>query len=428
MAELPQEIFFSTAVELNQRLIRKEFSAVELARAFDARLARHASVMVSLKKDAHDKARDVDRELKRGRTRGPLQGVPFAVTDLLSVARRPTTWGSPIFARQTFDENAAVVDKLGKAGAVLAAKLRALELGGAGLLAAAESAPFAAAVAGGMVPYAVGIESFGSMQATAAGHRLTLLKPTYGLVSRYGAMPLAWTLDRVAVAARSAEDCGHVLNAMAGGDERDAGTTGASFHFALQYERPVSAMRIGFSPMDAAFLGPVLELLRKAGATLSEATLPDFPYDATNRTILAVEAATTFADLTANGTVEELGDSAQRDGLRAGLEIRASDYLRAMRVRSLAQVALNRLVAPLDLLVTVTGGATSTASRAPGLADHRAAADLAGWPELTIPGPSKDHPGRSICLITKPQGENSLLQAAIALQAQSDWHQNPSPA
>lgn len=437
MADLPNKIFSSTVVELNQRLIRREFSAAELVRAFAARMDSlgpgHQVLSLSLKKDALEKAWYVDKELKRGRTRGPLQGVPFAATELLSVVGRPTTWGSKLFGGQKFESNAAVLDKLAKSGALLTAKVNAVELGGAGRLSPAADAPFAAALTAGLAPYAVGLETFGSMLVTAAAHRLTILKPTYGMVSRFGAMPLAWTLDRIAVAGRSAEDCGHVLQAMAGGDDRDAGCTGQSFHFALEYQRPVSEMRIGFAPSSAVGLGPALDLLKRAGATLVEVGLPDFPYHSAARTILAAESSNTFGDLVATGSAAELRDREQEAGLRAGLEVRATEYLSAMRVRHLIHAAMGTLLAPLDLLVAAvqpparTAGGASTSGRTRGLLDHLPATDLAGLPSLALPGPPQAGPFSSICLIAKTQGENALLQAGIYLQTHADWHRMVLP-
>ncbi|WP_321476586.1 amidase [uncultured Paludibaculum sp.] len=445
MAELPTDVFLSTAVELNRRLIQKEFSAVQLAKAFAERMETLGPRFgaLSLQDAAHHKARDVDRELKRDRTRGPLQGVPYAVDDLLSVSGRPSTWGTKLFAGQVFDYNAAVVDRLGKSGAVLAAKLSARELGGAGRLAPPATSPAASAVAAGLVPYALSVECAGSMMIPAAAHHVTLLKPTYGLVSRFGAMPLAWTLDRIAITARSAEDCGHVLHAVAGGDERDAGSSGKSFHFALQYEKPVAAMRIGFAPSDfvappVAALRAVLDLLKQAGATLVEAHLPEFPYQSAARTILAAESACTFADLVSSGAVEQMADRQQKDGLRAGLEIPAVQYLTAMRVRRLVQHAMGGLLAPLDLLIVPTDpaapagkpdeGRSSTARPHWGFSDHLPAVDLAGLPALVIPGPGADGTAGSICLIAKAQCENALLQVGEYLQTRSDWHKQTPAA
>ncbi len=445
MASIPPEVFFATAVELNQRLVRKDFSAVELARAFNDRMEAQGrrTLALILKGAAHQRARDVDRELKRGRTRGPLQGVPFSVEDSLSVAGLPTTWGTSIFAGQVFDSNAAIVERLGKAGAVLSAKAAARELGGAGNLTPGPTCPAAEAVVNGLTPYALGVEAGGSLLVPASSQRLTVLKPTYGLVSRYGAAPVSWTVDRVGIIARSAEDCGHILHAVAGGDDRDSGSSGKTFHFAPQYEKPVSEMKIGFSPQDfatppAAPLRAILDLLKQAGATLVEVRLPDLPFGPAHRTILAAESSAAFADLISSGSVDRLSDRSQAEGLRAGLELSAVQYLTATRVRRQIQSAMLELLAPLDLLITPMqsalrgemqgDGGASTPGRSPGLSSHIAAADLAGLPVLAFPGPRGDNAVHSICLIAKANCENALLQAAHHAQSQADWHRQRPPA
>lgn len=445
MASIPPEVFHATAVELNQRLVKKDFSAVELARAFLARMEsqRGGTVALLLKDQAHRQARDVDRELKRDRTRGPLQGVPFCVEDSLSVAGHPTTWGSTIFAKQVFDTNAAVVDRLGKTGAVLAAKATGRELGGAGRLTPGKSCAAAEVVANGVAPYALGVEAGGSLLVPASAHRLNILKPTYGLVSRFGAVPVSWTLDRVAIIARSAEDCGHILHATAGGDDRDAGSSGKSFHYALQYVPPVSSFRIGFAPSDfegsaTAPLRAMLDLLKRAGATLVEVKVPEFPFESAARTMQAAESSAAFADLIASGTVERLADPHQIAGLRAGLELSAVQYLTATRVRRQIHEAMSALLAPLDLLITPAhpgeheaapeGGGSSTTAGPRGMTAQMAAADLAGLPVLAIPGPRGAHAIQCICMIAKANGENTILQAAHQIQSQEDWHRPKQPA
>ncbi|MGC4055729.1 MAG: amidase [Paludibaculum sp.] len=443
MASIPPEVFTATAVELNQRLVRKDFTAVELTRAFLDRMESQGrrTLALVLKDHAHQRARDVDRELKRDRIRGPLQGVPFCVEDSLSVARHPTTWGSRIFAGQVFDSNAAVVERLGKSGAVLAAKTNARELGGAGRLMPGNSCAAAKAVAEGLAPYALGVEAGGSLLVPAGDQRLCILKPTYGLVSRFGAVPVSWTLDRIAIIARSAEDCGQILHVLAGGDDRDAGSSGKSFHYALPYVPPVSSFRIGFVPSEfsepqAAPLRAVLDLLKASGATLVEVRLPDLPYEQAARTLQAAESSAAFADIIGSGTVDSLADPGQAEGLRAGLEVTAVQYLTAGRVRRQVQEAMNQLLGPLDLLITPAysghrenppgGGGASTPGRSGGMTPHIAATDLAGLPVLALPGPRGVPSVPSISLIAKANNENVLLQAAHHLQSQTDWHRNRS--
>jgi len=302
------DVFYSTVTELHQRLVSREFSAVELARAFGERLEkvgpRYNALVLSLREEAVRAAKDVDRELKRGRTRTPLQGVPGGVIDLLSVAGRPTTWGAEPFAGQVFADDAAAVTRLRKAGAMVLGKLSTVALAGGvepetalaslqgpGLnpwdrtrwTGGASSGP-AAAVAAGVVPFALGFETNGTLVKPCAQCGVTGLRPTYGLVSRRGAMGLAWSMDKVGVVARTAEDCGHVLAAIAGGDDEDAGSAGKSFHYSMEFSRPLEQIRFGFSARDfgdrlaAELRGPLqaaLGVLKGCGAKWSEIELQD---------------------------------------------------------------------------------------------------------------------------------------------------------
>src|SRR6266852_3811497 len=244
------ELYFASIGEISARLRAKEFSAVELTRAFCDRLERigprYNALALSLREAAIRQARDVDDELKRGRVRGALQGIPYGVKDLLAVAGHPTTWGARPYAAQVFQEDAFVVERLNKAGAILIGKLAMVELAGGGgyrFAAASFTGPglnpwdrsrwsggsssgSAAATAAGLVAFALGSETSGSIITPAAFCGVTGLRPTYGLVSRRGAMALSWTLDKIGPLCRSAEDCAHVLETIAGNDSQDPGSAG----------------------------------------------------------------------------------------------------------------------------------------------------------------------------------------------------------
>src|SRR5712692_10581125 len=221
MADLTDDIFFATVAELNAKLKAKEFSAVDLARAFGQRLERlgprYNALALPLTDVAIRRAHDVDRELKRERYRGPLQGIPFGAKDLLSYAGQPTTWGARPHAGQVFDYTATVLEKLNKTGAVLIGKLAMVALAGGGGYRSAAASMFGpglnpwdrgrwsggsssgsgSAVAAGLVPFAIGSETSGSILTPAAFCGVTGLRPTYGLVSRHGAMALSWTMDKL---------------------------------------------------------------------------------------------------------------------------------------------------------------------------------------------------------------------------------------
>ncbi len=473
MATLDEDVFFSTAVELNRRWRAREFSAVELARAFCDRLDRLAprynALALPLRDDAMQAARRADKDLKRDRTRGPLQAVPCAVKDVLSVAHRPTVWGARPFLGQVFDRDAAAVSKLAKAGSVLIAKLAMVQLAGGGgyrYAAASLNGPgrnpwdperwsggsssgSGSAVAAGLVPFALGSETNGSIVTPSAFCGITGLRPTYGLVSRSGAMTLSWTLDKIGPMAHSAEDCGHVLAAIAGGDSSDAGSARKSFHFAPQYARAPKELRLGYAPADFAqyaseplrrALADGLRVLKEAGIELVEVELPDLPYGAVIATVISAEAATVFADLIRDGRIRSLDDARQAAGLSAGLEIPAVDYLQAMRVRRTAKEALNTLFTQVDAIVAParysvappigepldqpTGAVGSSQGR--GTRAITSAGNLAGLPALVLPCGFTEGSGRplpvALCITGRPFSENTLLRIGIEFQALSDWH------
>ena len=173
-------------------------------------------------------------------------------------------------------------------------------------------------------------------------------------------MPLSWTLDKIGPFARSAADCGLVLQAIAGKDGKDPGSAGKNFYYTPQYARPVRDLRIGYAPVDfaeraAAAARPAfsqaLDALRSAGPQLVEIQLPRFPYDAVIAAILAAEEGSVFEPLIASGKVDELADRAQIAGLKATQELPAKDYLKAMRIRRLMQVEWIKLFADVDALV-----------------------------------------------------------------------------
>ena len=215
-------------------------------------------------------------------------------------------------------------------------------------------------MAAGLVPFAIGSETSGSILTPSAYCGITGLRPTYGLVSRYGAMALSWTLDKLGPMCRSAVDCALVLQAIAGGDSNDPGSAGKSFYYLPQFAKPMKELRVGYAPVDftewadpaarAAFQ-QALAVLREIGVQVTETKLPDLPYGPVLTTILASEASEIFEPLITSGKVNELADQKQIAGLKAGLEIPAKDYLKAMRIRRLMKQEFAKMFTDLDLLV-----------------------------------------------------------------------------
>ena len=467
------DLFFATIGELNQRIAAGELSAADLARAFATRLEklgpRYNALALPLTEDAIRSAKEVDEDIERGRKRGPLQGIPYAVKDLLSYAGKPTTWGARPYAGQVFDYTATVLKKLDNTGAVLVGKLAMVELAGGpsyrfasasltgpGLnpwdrtrWAGGSSSGSAAAVAAGLVPFAIGSETSGSIITPAAFCGVTALRPTYGLVSRYGAMPLSWTLDKLGPFCRSAEDCGLVLQAIAGGDGRDPGSAGKSFYYTPQYARKMQDLRVGYAPADFAewpqpsarpAFEQALEAIRSTGVKLKETRLPDFPYGPLIGTIIAAEGSSVFEPLITSGKVDELADKRQIAGLKAGLDIPARDYLKAMRIRRLVQQGFRRLFADVDLLLspsrfTVAPPISFPLDRrpeqpppqAPGMSALIPAGNLAGLPAISLPCGFADNLPVAVQLVGLPFSENTLLALGREFQARTDWHRRKPP-
>jgi len=474
MAVIGNDVFFAGIAELNERLRSREFTAEELARAFVRRLAQlgpsYNALALALEREAIRKAKDVDKDLKIERLRGPLQGIPYGVKDLLSYKGHPTTWGAKPYAGQVFDYNATAIDKLDAVGAVLTGKLAMVELAGGGgyrLASASLTGPglnpwdrtrwaggsssgSAAAVAAGLVAFAIGSETSGSIVTPASYCGVTALRPTYGLVSRHGAMALSWTLDKLGPFARSAEDCGRILQAIAGGDGKDPGSAGKSFYYAPQYERPVKGLKVGYAAVDFAeraeeparpAFQTALAALKETGVTLVETKLPQFPYGPIVATILAAEQGSIFEPLIASGKVNDLADAAQIAGLKASLEVPAKDYLKAMRLRRIIQEDITKLFTQVDVLVAPgrpgpatkldqpldRGGFQPASGTPPGLQGLVQAGNLAGLPALVVPcGFAGDLPV-ALQIVGLPFSENLLLALGREFQARTDWHKKRPP-
>jgi aspartyl-tRNA(Asn)/glutamyl-tRNA(Gln) amidotransferase subunit A len=469
VAEIPSDIFFSSITELNARLRAKEFSCVELTRAFCDRLERIAprynALALSLREQALRQARGVDSDLKIGRTRGPLQGIPYGAKDLLAVQKQPTTWGARPYAGQVFDYDAQVVEKLNKAGAILIGKLAMVELAGGGdyLMAGASltgpglnpwdrtrwsggsSSGSGASVAAGLVTFAIGSETSGSILTPSAFCGVTGLRPTYGLVSRTGAMALSWTLDKLGPMCRSAEDCGLVLQQIAGPDPQDSGSAGRSFHYTPQYARKTAEITIGYIPVDfqdgaqpsaQPALRAAFEVVKSLGVKLKEIRLPEFPYGELVSTIIAGEAGSIFEDLIRSGKVDQLADPHQIAGLKAMLDLPATEYLRAMRVRTLVKQAFRDLFVNCDMVLAPSRLGPAPKAIEPldtpgALTRSRTGlipgGNLAGLPALSLPCGFAEGLPVAISLLGRPFYENQLIGIGNLFQKQTDWHRRRPP-
>jgi aspartyl-tRNA(Asn)/glutamyl-tRNA(Gln) amidotransferase subunit A len=464
---------FATITELSAALRNREISCVELTKVFGKRLEtlgpRYNALACSLVKEGHKAAKDVDWDLKRERFRGPLQGIPYGVKDLIAVANYPTTWGAKPFADQVFDYNATVIERLNNAKAILIGKLSMIELAGGGDYSSASASlqgpglnPWneqhwsggsssgpGAAVAAGLVPYALGSETSGSIMTPACFCGISGLRPTYGLVSRHGAMTLSWTLDKIGVLARCAEDCGIVLHAIAGSDDNDRASARKSFYHTPQYYSSFKDLKIAYAEVDFTewpdeplrpALTNALSIVRSIGGQMVESRIPDFPYKEVISTIIDSEAASVFEQLIRSGRVDQLADQDQIAGMKAAMTYSALDYLKAMRVRTQIQSAFRDLFSNVDLLVAPTRFSLPDRSdqpfdqTPPKRPDQKGvgaglvpASNLCGLPGLSIPCGFANGLPIGLQIVGSPFSENRIIAFGREFQNRSDFHKQHPP-
>ena len=472
------DVRYQTVTELAHGLKRGRYSAVELAGATLALLETHGprynAVATLTRERALAEAARADRT--RRSARSSLHGVPYGAKDLVAAQGAPTTWGAPPYRDQRFSEDATAVARLRRAGAVLAAKLAMVELAGGGgyrypsaslqgpgrnpwdtgRWSGGSSSGSGAAVAAGLVPWAIGSETSGSIGTPAAFCGVTGLRPTYGLVSRHGAMALSWTLDKLGPMARSAEDCGIALQALAGPDRSDPTTSGRRFAPLKGREATgaVRRARLGLAEEDLGHATPEakralergLAELRRIVPTVTRAVLPtDFPYAAMVGTVFGAEGATIFAELIDSGRVDELVDKRQAAGLTQGADIRARDYLKAQRLRAILIERFRALFESVDVIAgpgrTSTAPAIDTAldSRPPGSGSLATpaktdapgpgntalipAGNLAGLPAVFFPcGFGTDGLPVGLQIVGPPFSEPLLVAIVAAYQRETGHH------
>ena len=467
---------FATVSELTSLLRERQVSSHDLAEHFLDRLGtvgpQYNALALLLEKEAKNQAKNVDGDIKRERFRSSLQGIPYAVKDLLSVAGYPTTWGAKPFAEQIFDYDARVVEKLQQTGAVLIGKLAMVELAGGGgyntaaaslqgpglnpwnknYWAGGSSSGSGIAVAAGLVPYALGSETSGSIITPAAYCGVTGLRPTYGLVSRRGAMALSWTCDKIGVLAQTADDCGVVLERIAGSDEEDPGSAHKSFYYTPNYSRALHDLKIGYNPIDfeqwpEPAMRPgyqsAMNVIRALGAEMVELSLPDLPYGLIIGTVIDSEAASIFEPMIRSGQVDQLADPAQINGFKASLNYTAVDYLKAMRVRAQIQKALREIFTRVDVLVAPSCFNLPERIDQPFDLQEKArppqpskrgvgkglvpAANLCGLPAVSLPCGFANGLPMGIQFVGPAFSENTLLAFGRLYQKLTDHHRQHPP-
>ncbi len=457
------DLMFTPIRTLGDRLRAREVTSVALAEASLSRLEslgpKYNAVVTLMKDSALAEARRADEELRAGRSRGPLHGIPYGVKDLLATKGVPTTWGAEPYRNQVFDHDATVVTKLRAAGAVLVAKLAMVELAGGmgydhadasftgpGLTpwntafwSGGSSSGPGAAVAAGLVPFAIGSETSGSILTPSAFCGVTGLRPTYGLVSRHGAMALCWTLDKLGPMARGADDAALVLAAMSGPDPLDDSCTGRTFAWGGPARHAIRWKVAVPAGCTEKVQPAVRENFERSLAALSDSFIvtrdvewPDLPWGPAVGTIVGCEGASAFRELLESGEVAKLRCPADRTGGYAGLLTPALDYLHAMRLRRPMRAAMERLFATYDVVATpcratVAYPADRGFSEAyPGVSGGPPvipAGNLTGLPALALPnGFGENGLPTSVAFMGPAFSERRLAEIGGLYQQRSDWH------
>ncbi len=395
-----EDVAFWPVTHLSHLIKTRQVSSLALTKMYLERLKRYDPILhcvVTLTEDlALAQAARADQELTNGHYRGPLHGIPWGAKDLLATRGIRTTWGAEPFRDQVPDVNATVVDRLEAAGAVLLAKLSvgALAWGDVWLDgqmtrnpwntaegSSGSSAGSASATAAGLVGFAIGTETLGSIVSPSTQCRVTGLRPTFGRVSRYGAMALAWTMDKIGPLCRSVEDCALVFDAIYGPDGKDLTVTDYPFNWNPNVN--VADLRIGYLKQafddDKDFNDQgrqTLDVLRSLGGKLIPVALPDYPVEAI-AFLLEAEAAAAFDELTRSNQDDMLArqvKDAWPNVFRRARLIPAVEYIQANRVRTLIMRQMADLMSDIDVYV------------APSFAGNTLVlANLTGHPAVVVP-------------------------------------------
>ena len=430
-------------------LIRaREVSSTDLTRMYLGRLKKHGGSLecvVTLTEDlALAQAAAADRDLAAGRHHGQLHGIPWGAKDLFATRGIRTTWGARPYENQLLDLDATVVERLRDAGAVLVAKLSmgALAQGGVWFggstrnpwdlqrSSSGSSAGPAAATAAGLVGFSIGTETLGSIMSPSSACGVVGLRPTYGRVSRHGAMALSWTMDKIGPICRGVEDCALALNAIYGPDDRDDTVVDAPF--AWNPDVPIGSLAIGYVAADfepqpsrpdvpaetrvrlearTALLRDALDVFRQAGARLVPITLPDFPAQAI-RFVLSAEAAAAFDDLTRSRGIDQLTSQGPGDWpntFRTSRFIPAVEYIRAQRARTLLMREYAKLMAGCDVFLSATGGSSLVAT------------NLTGHPALCLKAGFIEGLPAALMITGRLYDEATLLRVALAYERGTKW-------
>jgi Asp-tRNA(Asn)/Glu-tRNA(Gln) amidotransferase A subunit family amidase len=432
-----EELAFYSVAQLSWLLQSRKITSVQLTRMYLNRLRKygprlHCTVTLT-DQLALSQAERADEEIAQGKYRGPLQGIPYGVKDVLSTQGYKTTWGSVAFKDQMIDKDATVIQRLEDAGAVLVAKLSMGELAWGDIWfggqtrnpwdttkgSSGSSSGSASATAAGLVAFSIGTETYGSIVSPSTVCGTTGLRPTYGRVSREGAMALSWSMDKIGPICRTVEDCAIVFDAIFGPDGEDETLYDVPFNYTPTVK--LSGLRIGYLKNDFDSVkenkscnDSTLSVLQRLGANLIPIELPKYPVNDL-AIILTAEAGAAFDDLTRSGRedllVRQIKD-AWPNVFRASRFIPAVEYIQANRIRSLLIQDMQKLMETIDVYV------------APSFeGNNLLLTNLTGHPCVVLPnGFSENGVPVSVCFIGKLFGEANLLAVAKQYQDATVFH------
>jgi Asp-tRNA(Asn)/Glu-tRNA(Gln) amidotransferase A subunit family amidase len=431
-----EDLAFAPVTTLAALIKARKISSTDLTRMYLARLKKYSPkllcVITLTEELALQQAAKADAEIQRGHYRGPLHGIPWGAKDLYATKGIKTTWGAEPYQDQVFNYNATVVDRLEQAGAVLLAKLSmgALAQGGlwfAGMTknpwntersSSGSSAGSASATSAGLVGFSLGTETLGSIISPSTTCGVVGLRPTYGRVSRHGAMGLSWSMDKPGPICRTVEDCALVLEAVRGSDGKDLTVVDAPFDW--QPQQKLAGLRIGYLEADferaskdsKALYDQALADLRAAGAKLDPVKLPDFQAQPL-RIILEAEAATAFDDLTRSGGVNQLKGQSPGDWpntFRTARLIPAVEYIRAQRARTLLMHRMDEFMAEWDVLISPPFGGLLLVT------------NLTGHPQIVTPCGFVNGLPQGLLFTGKLYEEGAPMRVALAFEKATGWH------
>ena len=432
-----EELAFLPVAKLSRLIESRQICSVDLTKIYLERLKKYDSILhcvITFTEDlALKQAKQADDEIRVGHYRGPLHGIPWGGKDLLAVKGYRTTWGAMPYKNQVIDTNATVVEKLTEAGAVLIAKLTlgALAMGDVWYGektrnpwnpeqgSSGSSAGSASSTAAGLVGFSIGTETLGSIISPCSRCGTTGLRPTFGRVSRSGAMALSWSMDKIGPICRSVEDCAIVFNAIHGTDNKDAMTFDYPFYW--NSKRNINNLTIGYvkdhfenDRPSNKFDKKTLEILKNLGFKLKEIELPDFDYGSM-RIILNAEAAAAFEEITRNREVDKMvrqGRGAWPNSFRTSRFIPAVEYIQANRMRTKVMEKMAESMSEIDVLVAPPyGGPTLLLT------------NLTGHPALVMPNGFRENGTPvSMTFVGNLFKESDLLAVAKAYQDGTDFH------